>query len=352
MTELHRLQRELDLIGTQKALYAEELLALKKGDTPGGQVLFRSRAMRSIIELALRLGSVDSTVLLQGDSGVGKEVIADFIHKNSLRRDKPFIKINCAAIPENLLESELFGYTRGAFTGANAEGKVGIFEAANHGTLLLDEVGDLPLSLQVKLLRVIQEKKVTRLGDTTPREIDVRLIAAANQDLAAMAMAGSFRKDLFYRLNVVPVLIPPLRERKEDILFLIQEFLQRFCDRHQLRKQLHSLALPVLLEYSWPGNVRELENIMERLVVTTPSLIIGVEDLPEHLFRSVREKATSLSLQGETLKEMMNRVEAGILRSCMVQHKTTRAVAAALGINQSSVVRKLRRHGLDSKIRR
>lgn len=345
ITELNLLQNELDSVGTLKTQYEEELVALKKGVPVNEAIVFRSEAMRRIVELALRLGSVDSTVLLQGESGVGKEVIADFIHRNSSRRDKPFLKINCAAIPEALLESELFGYSRGAFTGANRDGKVGIFEAAHQGALLLDEVGDLPLPLQVKLLRVIQNKTVRRIGDTVDRPVDVRIIAATHRDLAAMTETGEFRKDLYYRLNVVPVCIPPLRERKEDIFLLTQSVLQKFNERYHTEKVLHPQLVPLLVEYPWPGNVRELENILERIIVTSPGRIIHTSDLPEDLFQTAKEKAP-LPVEGKSLKELVDNFEATILRHYFSEYKTTREVAAALSIHQSNVVRKLQRLGL------
>lgn len=346
ITELNRLQNELESVATLKTRYEEELVDLKLHAPHSKHIIFRSAAVRRIMELALRLGSVDSTILLQSESGAGKELFADFIQRNSLRSDKPFLKINCGAIPEHLLESELFGYTRGAFTGANREGKVGIFEAANHGTLLLDEAGELPKLLQVKLLRVLQEKAVRRIGDTTPREIDVRILASTNRNLAAMVERGEFREDLFYRLNVVPIHIPPLRERREDILPLVQAFLANFNKRYNTEKILHPKALPALLEYSWPGNVRELENIMERLVVTSVGRIINVADLPEDLFRQEKVKLESLPLKGKTLKEIMDAYEASILRRYYSEYGTTRRVAAALGIHQSNVVRKLQRLNL------
>ncbi|MCL1939232.1 MAG: sigma 54-interacting transcriptional regulator [Desulfovibrionaceae bacterium] len=347
ITELNRLQNELESVATLKTRYEEELVDLKMHAPHNKHIIFRSENIRRIVELALRLGSVDSTILLQSESGAGKELFADFIQRNSLRFDKPFLKINCGAIPEHLLESELFGYTRGAFTGANREGKVGLFEAANHGTLLLDEVGELPKPLQVKLLRVLQEKVVRRIGDTTSREVDVRILASTNRDLAAMVEAGEFREDLFYRLNVVPIYIPPLRKRKEDIFPLLQAFLEKFSKRYSTEKVLHPKVLPVLLEYSWPGNVRELENIMERLVVTSAGKIINVTDLPDEFFQQEKDKLESLPLKGKSLKEIMDAYEATILRHYYSEYGTTRDVAAALGIHQSNVVRKLQRLSLE-----
>lgn len=351
-TELYRLQNELDCVGVLKTRYEEELLSLKKREVFEDRVIFRSASMQKVVELALRLGSVDSTVLLHGESGVGKEVIADVIQKNSRRRDKPFIKINCAAIPEQLLESELFGYARGAFTGASKEGKAGIFEAAHQGTLLLDEVGDMPLSLQAKLLRAIQEKNVRRIGDSVDRAVDVRILAATHKNLAAMAGSGEFRMDLFYRLNVVPLHIPPLRKRKEDILLMIRSFLHKYCERYDTKKELHPRILPILLEYPWPGNVRELENIIERIVVTSAERVIDLADLPHEISRSAKKTALALPIEGKNLKDIMDHFEAMILRHYFSEYGTTRDVATALGIHQSNIVRKLQRLNLEDVINR
>jgi len=346
LTELNRLRDELNTVGSLKNRYEDELRQLKRKTLRGDDIIVHSAAMEAVFDLSLRLSSVDSTVLIQGESGVGKEVVAEFIHSNSPRRDKHFVRINCAAIPEQLLESELFGYVHGAFTGANKEGKPGLFETADGGTLLLDEIGDLPATLQVKLLRVIQDRQTRRIGDNIPRYIDVRLIAATNHNLAEMVRRKQFREDLYYRLNVVPIHVPPLRERKEDILFMVQAFLEKLCERHHRSKELDPALLPRLLDYSWPGNVRELENIMERLVVTSPGNVIGVEDLPTFLRNAEHSVAAPLALSGKTLKDILDDVEVAVLRDALVRHKTTRRVAEALGIDQSSVVRKARKLGL------
>ena len=346
LTELNRLRDELNAVGSLKNRYEDELRQLKRKGLHGDDIVVHSSAMEAVFDLSLRLSSVDSTVLIQGESGVGKEVVAEFIHSNSPRKDKPFVSINCAAIPEQLLESELFGYVHGAFTGANKEGKPGLFEAADGGTLLLDEIGDLPATLQVKLLRVIQDRQTRRIGDNTPRYIDVRLIAATNHNLAEMVRRKLFREDLYYRLNVVPIQVPPLRERKEDILFMVQAFLKKLCKRHSRFKELDPALMPRLLDYSWPGNVRELENIMERLVVTSPGSVIGVEDLPPFLRNVEHSGAAPLALSGKTLKDILDEVEATVLRDALARYKTTRRVAESLGIDQSSVVRKARKLGM------
>jgi PAS domain S-box-containing protein len=346
LTELNRLRDELSLEGDLKSRYEKELRQLKRKTMHGDDIIMHSASMEAVFDLSMRLSTVDSTVLIQGESGVGKEVVAEFIHANSPRKDSPFVKINCAAIPEQLLESELFGYVRGAFTGANKEGKAGLFEAADGGTLLLDEIGDLPATLQVKLLRVIQDRQTRRIGDNTPRFIDVRLLAATNQNLADLVEKKAFREDLYYRLNVVPIYVPPLRERKEDILFMVQAFLKKFCERHHQSKELHPAVMPKLLDYSWPGNVRELENIMERLVVMSPGSIITLSDLPSFLLKEEGSGSATLTLEGKTLKDILEDVEEQVLRDALLKYKTTRRAAEVLGIDQSSVVRKARRLGL------
>ncbi|MDR3176680.1 MAG: sigma 54-interacting transcriptional regulator [Desulfovibrio sp.] len=346
LTELNRLRDELGIVGNLKNRCEAELKELKQKNLHQGEIIVRSAPMQSVLDLSSRLSTVDSTVLIHGESGVGKELIAEYIHHNSQRKDKPFIKINCTAIPETLLESELFGYVRGAFTGANKEGRPGLFEAADGGTLLLDEVGDLPMPLQVKLLRVIQERQTRRIGDNTPRFVDVRLIAATNHDLTSLVERKLFREDLYYRLNVVPIHVPPLRERKEDIIFMVQSFLKNFCKRHKREKSLHPAVMPCLLDHPWPGNVRELANMVERLVVTSPGPVITLQDLPPFLRRQHPQPVMARPLEGETLKDILENVEAEILRDALARYRSTRKAARALGIDQSSVVRKARRLGL------
>jgi PAS domain S-box-containing protein len=346
LTELNRLRDELSEADHLKNQYREELQKLQQNFSSSLEIVAQSAAMRNTLDLASRVSSVDSTVLILGESGSGKEVIASFIHEHSHRRGKPFVKINCTAIPEQLLESELFGYVRGAFTGASKEGKAGLFEAADGGTLLLDEIGDLPMGLQVKLLRVIQEKQTRRLGSNTSCDVDVRLLAATNRDLAERVEQKLFRGDLYYRLNVVPILVPSLRERKEDILPMVRVFLQKYCKQHNRHRELHPTVIPGLLDYCWPGNVRELENMMERLVVTAPGTIITLKDVPAFLRKQERLPLRGMQFQGETLKGVLERVEAAILKDAFAKYRTTRNVAKALAVNQSTVVRKARAYGL------
>lgn len=345
VTELNRLQEKLE---SMQRLQSEAKLELKQlRDTVKGNVHIapRSKRMQEVVQLALRLSQVDATVLIEGESGVGKEVIADIIHNSGARKNHPFIKISCGAIPDQLLESELFGYVSGAFTGAKKEGKAGLFEVAGGGTLFLDEIGEMPLSLQVKLLRVLQARTITRVGDTVPIKIDVRVIAATNRNLAAMAQTGQFRKDLFYRLNVVPVRIPPLRERTEDIIHFVYGFLDSCNKRYGFNKQIDREALNVLLAYEWPGNVRELENMIEQMVVVTQGEVITVDDLPLPLKRII-EGPEMVPVEDRPLQAMIEEVELRALESAYRKYKTTRAMARALGVNQSTIVRKLNRYGL------
>ncbi len=278
--ELNRLRCELEESRALTRQYRTELGRLTGRYVAEGMVA-RAGPMLQTLELATHVARFDSTVLILGESGVGKDSLARWIHEASPRRDKPFIQINCGAIPENLLESELFGYAAGAFTGASKGGKTGLFEAAGGGTILLDEVGELPLPLQVKLLRVIQSRQVMRLGSTTLRQVDVRVIAATNRDLKRLVEDGRFRQDLYFRLNVVPITVPPLRRRTENIIPLVYHFRGQLQKRYNLTKDFTPGVMDWFLRYSWPGNVRELENLLERLLVTTPGDVIEVGDLPD-----------------------------------------------------------------------
>lgn len=348
VTELNLLQQKLE---SMQRLQSEAKLELKQlRDTVKGNVHIapRSKRMQEVVQLALRLSQVDATVLIEGESGVGKEVVADIIHNSGPRKNHPFIKISCGAIPDQLLESELFGYASGAFTGARKEGKAGLFEVADGGTLFLDEIGEMPLGLQVKLLRALQERTITRVGDTVPTKIDVRVVAATNRNLASMAQAGQFRKDLFYRLNVVPVRIPPLRERTEDIIHFVYGFLDACNKRYGFNKQIDREALNVLIAYEWPGNVRELENMIEQMVVVTQAEVITLDDLPLPLKRSF-ECPETVPVEDRPLQAMLEEVEYRALECAFRKYKTTRAMARALGVNQSTIVRKLNRYGIMPK---
>lgn len=306
-----------------------------------GTIVANSKAFTQVVELARRAATFDgATVLILGESGTGKEVISELIVNTSPRKDKPYLQINCGAIPENLIESELFGYEKGAFTGADAKGRKGLFEAANGGTVFLDEIGDLPLHMQVKLLRVLQQRRIVRVGGTETVNLDVRIIAATNKDLKQMVKEGRFREDLYYRLNVVPIEIPPLRDRKEDILPLVNHFLTVANRKYHTNKSIYSDTIDVLESYSWPGNVRELENLMENLVITTPGDIIRRENLSERLKFSTENHGFTEDTEVITLKETVERAEYMAIQKAIRQCGSIRKAAVALGVDPSTIVRK------------
>ncbi|MBS3977156.1 MAG: sigma 54-interacting transcriptional regulator [Syntrophomonadaceae bacterium] len=310
------------------------------------QMVAESPAMREVVDLARRVAKVDSTILLLGETGVGKGLLAAHIHQNSPRCRGPFISVNCAAIPASLLESELFGYETGAFTGARKEGKKGTIEMADQGTLFLDEIAELPLALQAKLLQVIQEKRVVRVGGYKERPVNVRILAATNQDIQRMVATGGFREDLYYRLNVVPITVPPLRCRREDIPFLIEVCLGRFKEKYGITKKLAPEVLDLFINYDWPGNVRELENVIERLVVTSDRKEIAVSHLPElFLSRAAGRKEPVVIVQGLcTLSRAIEELEKQLIARAYHQFGNTYRIAEVLGINQSTAVRKINKY--------
>jgi DNA-binding NtrC family response regulator len=309
-------------------------------------IVGRSSAMQEIFATILRVAPARSTVLLAGESGVGKDLVARAIHFHSPRHDRPFVKINCTSIPENLMESELFGYEKGAFTGAN-QTKPGKFEQADTGTVFLDEIGDVPSTIQVKLLRVLQEREFERLGSNKTRHIDVRVIAATNQDLRAALEQGSFREDLYYRLNVVPINIPPLRTRKADIPFLAQHFLARLGPECGSRvTSLTDAALQKLMEYHWPGNVRELENVIERSLVMSTGVVLDADDIKMESVPRHNPQGTSAQLpEGTTLDEY----EQQIIRDALSRAGGNKSQAARLlGLTRNALRYRLSQMGLES----
>jgi formate hydrogenlyase transcriptional activator len=292
--------------------------------------------LRGVLDLIRTVAPTDSTVLIEGETGTGKEVIAQAIHTYSRRRDRPFVKLNCAAIPLGLLESELFGHEKGAFTGAVGQ-KIGRFEAANGGTLFLDEIGDIPLELQAKLLRVLQEQEFERLGSTYTHRVNVRVIAATNQNLAALVAEKQFRMDLYYRLNVFPVAIPPLRRRAEDIPMLVGHFVRKYSER--MAKQIGkiaSAAMDELVRYPWPGNVRELQNFIERAVILTNGDVLQISPLP-----SAAVPTGPLTLADAERDHILNALE----ESNWVVGGATGA-AARLGVKRTTLISKMRKRGL------
>ena len=310
------------------------------------RLIGKSDVLQAIWRTLEKVAPSNGTVLITGESGVGKEIVADEIYRMSSRSQKPFIKVNCASIPLTLLESELFGYERGAFSGASANGKRGLFELANGGTLLLDEIGDMPMDLQAKLLRAIQNKEITRVGGTKKIDLDIRFIAATNSDLKEKIREGLFRQDLFYRLNVIPISIPPLRERKEDIQPLCKHFIEYYGKERGHQLMLTPSNYKILESYDWPGNVRELENVIEYLTICSSpsgfiddSLILGIIDIkPE----DVRALGNS-----RTLEEAVAEYERQLIESVLQSSRSLREAGAKLGINASTVSRKIRQYGID-----
>jgi PAS domain S-box-containing protein len=335
ITELIRLKHELD---GQKFWHYSIPMDLPYPERLGLQNLVIGQATISLFQMADKVAKTDAKVLLQGETGVGKSMIAKYIHSRSSRSGEIFMELNCGAIPEHLVEAELFGYEPGAFTGASKHGKVGILEKAHRGTLFLDEIGDLPLELQVKLLKVVEENRFMRVGSTEMRHVDVRIITATHRDLASLVKEGKFREDLYYRLNIVPFEVPPLRQRKEEIIPLLEMYLKQFNTKYNENKTITPECYEWLTNYPWPGNIRELANLVERLVVTTFHDSIEVRDLPpamQHVFPS--SKPTSL-------KEAVARLECSLITEAIHKHGTTRAAAEALGISQSAIVQKMKKY--------
>jgi transcriptional regulator with PAS, ATPase and Fis domain len=291
-----------------------------------------------------RSASTNATVLITGESGVGKEVLANEINRRSARCSKPFIKVNCAAIPSELLESELFGYEQGSFSGASQNGKMGLFELANKGTLLLDEIGDMPISLQPKLLRAIQNHEITRIGGTKPINLDIRVIALTNGDLQKKITEGSFRRDLYYRLNVIPICVPPLRERVEDIVCLIEHFMKKFSEQYNRHIVLSEEAKNILKIYSWPGNIRELENILEYLTIFAPEDGMIEPGVIQEVLRSSNNLAQDASYTN--LSEALGNYEKNLIQKVLDSSKNLREAANTLGIDVSTVSRKIKQHNL------
>jgi len=311
-----------------------------------GNIVIHSIALQDTVKAALRIAPYETTVLITGESGVGKEVIAQIIHKASKREAGPFLKINCAAIPESLIEAELFGYEKGSFTGALKEGKAGIFEAANGGTILLDELGEMSLAIQAKILRAIQEKEIFRVGGTSPVRVDVRIIAATNRDLKELVEKGKFREDLYYRINVVSLRVPPLRERKEAIPALVDNYLCKYNNIYGTNKSISPQGMRVLYDYSWPGNVRELENLIQRLILCQEENIISDRDILQCLYTNQNNPGMADGSSSLELGLALARTEKEIFEKAAKQYRTTREIAAALNTSQSTVVRKLKKYKL------
>ncbi|MDA2384900.1 sigma 54-interacting transcriptional regulator [Bacillus cereus] len=332
LTELYQLRQKVEEMDNQLKTYKKELRETYEHEG----LIFKSLAMQKIVDTIKKVSVVDSTVLVLGETGVGKSRLVRHLHEVSHRKNESFYEINCAALPTNLIESELFGYSGGSFTGANREGKKGLLESAHKGTLFLDEIGEMPLEIQAKLLQVLQEKTFRPIGGRELKKVDVRIVAATNRDLSEMVKQGIFRKDLYYRLNVIPIAIPPLRERTEDILPLIYHYLQHFNKKYGRDVKLAPSTLQMFVGYPWEGNNREIENVIERIVITVDD-VVTVEALP----LSMQEAAVEQS--GQSLYKMLEEVERNIILKAYKTYGSSYKVAEFLQISQSAATRKIKK---------
>ena len=336
-------------IAQQKLLideFSERLEYLLKAGAVPAEAVFRNENMVSLVARLQRVAATDATILLLGETGAGKDVLARLAHEHSSRNKAIFLKIDCGSIAPSLIESELFGYVSGAFSGASAKGKAGYFEMADGGTVFLDEIGDLPLAMQTRLLRVLQDGEVTRVGATQPRAVDVRVIAATNRDLDAAVREGSFRSDLFYRLKVAVFNIPPLRERREDIAPLARHFLARYAAKYRRSMEIAESALSALEGYRWPGNVREMQNFMQSLVVSSERPTITCADLPLHMTADTCSADLAYTMpdleQARSLQDIVAEIEREILTRAVAKHGSVNKVARLFQTSRSTIFRKLR----------
>ncbi|MCQ4636440.1 sigma 54-interacting transcriptional regulator [Anaerovorax odorimutans] len=341
---LEAIERELEESLEKNSKYEQELLYIRAEMTKNVDIIAESPQMRRVVDLAITAASFDSRVLIQGDTGTGKEVIAKLIYSSGKRKGKPFIAVNCSAIPETLLESELFGYEKGAFTGANDAGKKGFFELAHEGVLFLDEIGEVSLGFQVKLLRAIQENEIIRVGGSEPIKIDVQIIAATNKDLLQKVEQGEFRADLYYRLNVFPIKIPALKERKEEIMSLVQFFSDKLNKQYGREKCFSPQAMKILQNYAWPGNIRELENVVERLMLISQNDVIKEDDVTAMLFDS--DGIDDLQYEGLDLEEAVAITEKNLIKKYMEKYRHPAELEKALGVSRATLNRKINKYGL------
>lgn len=352
ISELVNLRKELEETKELTQKYSDELQKYRQEQLKCEGLIYRSQAMTDTLKFASKAANFDSTVLITGESGTGKEVLAKFIHQHSLRKDGPFIKVNCSAIPAELFESELFGYAPGSFTGASSQGKTGMFELADGGTILLDEIGELDLSVQPKLLRVLQEMEVHPVGAEKTVKIDVRVLAATNVNLAEEVKKGNFREDLFFRLNVLPIKIPPLRDRKEDIPEMADYFLEKLNKKYKRTIVLTPEVEKILTNYSWPGNVRELENLIEYLFIVNPSDQITIEQLPSWVLTEhvMEEYACETEDCIPRLNYMLDMYEKNIITFALRKHNSIKETAETLDIHPSTLFRKIKKHNIDTDL--
>lgn len=347
--EVKALANRLEKLESKVKTYEGEISRLHQAKYTFDNIITRNAQMRHLIDLARKAADSHATVLLEGESGTGKEYFSHAIHKASYRRTGPFVQINCAAIPRELIESELFGYVEGAFTGARKGGKLGKFELANGGTLLLDEIGMLPLDMQAKLLRVLEEREYERIGGNQKIAVDIRVIAATNEHLSDMVQKGKFREDLYYRLNVLRLFLPPLRDRKEDIPLLAEHILDAFCKEYQRPAvRLSNGAMERLQAYDWPGNVRELRNAMERALMVSEGSVLYTKDLPDiFLDGEVVSQAEDYDMP-LTLGAAVNAAEADAIRRALVRCDGNRTEAAKLlEIHRTGLHKKMKQYGIE-----
>jgi len=347
ITELKSLITKLDESEKLAGIYQSELSDLKKKYNAFDKIVGVSPKMKNLMDTVCRIAHVNSSVLITGETGTGKPLIAEYIHNHSTRAGKPLIKVNCGAIPENLIESELFGYETGAFTGARKGGKPGYFEIAGGGSIFLDEIAEMPFNLQAKLLRVLESEEITRVGGHKPHRLDVRVIAATNRDMLEMVHRQQFREDLYYRLNVVPLNIPPLRERKEDIPYLIAHFVSMLNKNHAMTRRISPSVIDICMGYDWPGNIRELKNLVERMMVMAARDEITRDDIPLILGNGTAGNIAQVLVTAlMPLNDAVMSVEKQLLEKAYASYRTTREMARELKIDASTIVRKAARYGI------
>jgi PAS domain S-box-containing protein len=350
ISEIYALREELLKAKEMERIYFDQMNNRDIQEPPGlsawsNDIVISNPKMREIYSLAKKVCNFNAPILISGESGVGKEMLAKFMHRESaIRKNKPLVAVNCGAIPENLLESELFGYTEGSFTGASKGGKQGLFQAADGGTLLLDEIGEMSQNLQVKLLRVLETRTVTKIGSTEPIPIDISLIAMTNKNLEELVQEGTFREDLYYRLNVINFVLPPLRDRSEEILPLSLRFLNQFNKQYGQTKSLTYEVVQEMIDYPWPGNTRQLKNVIENMVVLSNNEYLQLNDLPWLADQGHHD--TSSEKEKKSLHDMLDGYEKSILERLKSKGLSSREIACELHVDQSTIVRKLQKHQL------